>query len=67
MIQRLIKSGHISQEKKELYNIIRSFRNMSFHPSSQSQWGFVSLDTVKLIVNEINELFDTLDQRKSHV
>ncbi len=39
MINCLVKFGIIPEEKERKYWAIRNFRNQSFHPSMQSQWG----------------------------
>lgn len=63
MIQKLINSGNIPHEKKARYDAIRELRNMSFHPSMQSQWGLVAYDTVFQVIEEINSLFQTLEKQ----
>lgn len=63
MIQRLINREIIPHEKKAKYDAIRGLRNMSFHPSMQSQWGLSAYDTVFQIVGEINNLFQTLEKQ----
>lgn len=62
MIQKLINSGNIPHEKKVQYDAIRELRNISFHPSMQSQRGLAAYDTVIQIIEEINSLFQSLEK-----
>lgn len=57
MISQLIKKGIIHKEKKNQYFAIRHLRNSSFHPESQSQFGHSTVNTLRSIANNINDLF----------
>ncbi|RTZ37900.1 hypothetical protein EJ573_01445 [Paenibacillus polymyxa] len=60
MIQRLIVKGNLLKENKMKYDSIRNLRNMSFHPSMQSQVGFLSYDIIKSVVDDINSLLKSV-------
>lgn len=63
MISQLITQGMIPENKKNQYFAIRQLRNSSFHPESQSQFGHSSVETLRIIATNINDLF-TIEPRK---